>query len=98
MTTFQGTVIYSCDPGYETSDTTTVICQSDGMWSTRPTCTGDVISVIFVQISNSMPVLASDPRLSLSSLSPLHSHTIKDKRKGKKREKKEREGLGDNLT
>ena len=36
-TTFEGTVIYSCNSGY-TPESTTVTCLASGSWSTRPVC------------------------------------------------------------
>ncbi|XP_064386538.1 sushi, von Willebrand factor type A, EGF and pentraxin domain-containing protein 1-like isoform X2 [Halichondria panicea] len=40
-TTYQGTVTYTCDSGYEVSNevtTTTATCMDSGMWETEPTC------------------------------------------------------------
>ena len=43
MTTFGGTVTYSCTNGYEVAPgdtTTTVMCLATGTWGTPQTCTG----------------------------------------------------------
>ena len=40
-TTYQGTVRYTCDSGYEVSNgitTATATCMANGMWDTVPTC------------------------------------------------------------
>ena len=41
-TTYQSTVTYVCNEGYETSGSTTLTCQADRQWSasTGPDCTG----------------------------------------------------------
>ena len=40
MTTFEGTVTYSCNDGYQLSGSSPVTCMANGDWNTRPTCTG----------------------------------------------------------
>ncbi len=35
-----GTVIYSCNSGYQLSGSATAVCQDSGNWSPRPTCLG----------------------------------------------------------
>ena len=39
-TTFQKSVTYSCDKGFELKGPKTIICQSDGQWSSKSTCEG----------------------------------------------------------
>ena len=45
MTTFGGTVTYTCVDGYTLFGTATVTCEANGEWSTPPTCTGRVYCV-----------------------------------------------------
>ncbi len=44
-TTYRGTVLYTCDTGYEISNgvtTAMATCVASGMWETVPTCTSTV--------------------------------------------------------
>lgn len=42
-TTFQKSITYQCDPGFELKGSRTVICQSDGKWSQKSKCEGNKI-------------------------------------------------------
>ena len=55
MTTFGGTVTYTCNNGYETSlgmNMSTVSCLATGLWDTPSNCTGELcqisVSVLFI--------------------------------------------------
>ena len=40
MTTFGGTVTYTCDNGFTLSGSAMITCLATGMWDTPPSCTG----------------------------------------------------------
>ena len=54
-TTFGGSVVYSCDDGYTISSLALVICSSNGMWETLPTCTGERNYVILLFVNYKFP-------------------------------------------
>ncbi len=42
-TILRGTVIYSCDSGYELFGSTTATCEASGSWTLRPICAGTLV-------------------------------------------------------
>ena len=47
-TTYQSTVTYACNTGYETNASTTLLCQASGQWNgtSGPACMGLFIIII----------------------------------------------------
>ena len=65
MTTFGGTVTYTCDNGFTLSGSAMITCLATGSWSTPPSCTGVLIDkIICVLIDCSIIVTPNSVLLS----------------------------------